>query len=248
MQITSNQLRQIIKEELNKVLSESIVENETYPITNWQIIEEHEGSETPFEINDQVVQMYDGDDDTWIRNILGDESADKIRKMFEGETVAEFFGNPANGPAVNQFFSLVETITDIEIKYPIGMLILGGDTHIRGYDFTFIPGYGFSFVNDSGEPISAVEAEGTDGKLYFEPGYTQIDSLFGNMEYVLQRYDILELEKEIRVHGRRSRYGGTSVDAVNLDFNKLIEFLNNGTLAAEYSHRFQAYIITRPYE
>ena len=28
--------------------------------------------------------------------------------MFEGQTVAEFFGNPANGEAVNQFFALVD--------------------------------------------------------------------------------------------------------------------------------------------
>ena len=248
MKITNNQLRQIIKEELNNVLNESIVENQTYPIANWQIIEEHEGYETPFVINDQVVEMYDGDDDTWIRKILGDEDTDKIRKMFEGETVAEFFGNPAYGPAVNQFFSLVETIADVEIKYPVGMLILGGDTHIRGYEFTFVPGLGFSFVGEGGQLVSPVEAEGTDGKVYFEPGYTSIDSLFGYMEYPLQRHGILELEKEIRVHGRRSRYGGTSVDAVNLDFNKLIEVLNNGTLAAEYSHRYQAYIIRNPYE
>jgi|9_EtaG_2_1085328.scaffolds.fasta_scaffold00004_51 hypothetical protein len=248
MKISNEQLKQVIREELNKVLNENITENGTYPIINWQLIEEHEDTDTPFEINDEVVEMFAGDDDTWIRNILGDERADKIRKMFEGETVAEFFGNPANGPAVNQFFSLVETLTDVEIKYPVGMLILGGDTHIRGYKFTFVPGIGFSFVGESENLISAVEAEGTDGKVYFEPGYTSTDSLFGNMEYVLQRYGVLELEKAIRMHGRRSRYSGTSVDAVNLDFNKLIELLNNGTLAAKWSHRYYGYIITTPYE
>ena len=248
MKISNKQIKQIIKEELNKVLNESITENDTYPIINWQLIEEFESSETPFEINDQVVEMFDADDDSWIRNVLGDENTDQIRKMFEGETVADFFGDPAYGEAVNQFFMLFETITDVELKYPVGMLILGGDTHIRGYEFTFMPGYGFSFVGENGDLISAVEAEGTDGKVSFEPGYTSTDSLFGHMEYVLQRYGVLKLEKGIRVHGRRSRYGGTSVDSVDLDFNKLIELLNNGTLAAKWSHRLQGYIITNPYE
>ena len=247
MKITNLQIKQIIKEELKKVLNESILENQTYPIINWQLIEDHESYETPFEINDQIIEMYDGDDDDWIRKILGDEDTDKIRKMFEGETVAEFFGNPANGEAVNQFFALVDTLTDVDIKYPTAGLILGGDTHIRGYEFTFMPGYGFSFVSEDGSLISAVEAEGTDGKVSFEPGYTSTDSLFGNMEYTLQRYDVLKLEKNIRVHGRRSRYGGTSVDSVDLDFNKLIELLNNGTLAAKWSHRYYGYIITTPY-
>ena len=39
---------------------------------------------------------------------------------------------------------------------------------------------------------------------------------------------------------------GTSVDAVKLDFNKLIELLNDGTLAAKWSHRYYGYIITNP--
>ena len=247
MKITNTQIKQIIKEELKKVLNENISENDTYPIINWQLIEEYEDSETPFEINDQIIEMYDADDDSWIRNILGDADTDKIRKMFEGETVAEFFGNPANGAAVQQFFLLVESITDVKIQYPVGMLILGGDTHIHGYEFTFVPGLGFTFVSDEGQYISATEAEGDDGIVYFEPGYTQVDSLFGHMEYVLQRYGILKLEKGVRVHGRRSRYGGTSVDSVELDFNKLIELLNNGTLAAKWSHRYQGYIITNPY-
>lgn len=248
MKISNEQLKQIIKEELDKVLKESITENDTYPIINWQLIEEFQSSETPFEINDKVVEMFDADDDSWIRDILGDQDTDQIRKMFEGETVAEFFGNPANGEAVNQFFMLFDTITDIDLKYPTGMLILGGDTHIHGYEFTFVPGFGFTFVSDEGQFISATEAEGSDGIVYFEPGYTSTDSLFGHMEYVLQRYDVLKLEKGIRVHGRRSRYSGTSVDSVELDFNKLIELLNNGTLAAKWSHRLQAYIITNPYE
>ena len=248
MKLANSQLKQIIKEEIRKVLSESITENDTYPITNWEMIEDHTSNETPFEINDQIIVMYGADDDTWIRDILGNEDTDKIKKMFEGQTVSDFFGDPANGEAVNQFFLLIETVADIELRYPTGMLILGGDTHIHGYEITFDPSFGFSFVSEDGQLISAVEAEGTDGKVSFEPGYTSTDSLFGHMEYVLQRYDVLKLEKGIRVHGRRSRYGGTSVDSVDLDFNKLIELLNNGTLAAEYSHRYQAYIVTNPYE
>ena len=40
------------------------------------------------------------------------------------------------------------------------------------------------FVGEDGSLISAVEAEGSDGKVYFEPGYTSTDSLFGHMEMV----------------------------------------------------------------
>jgi hypothetical protein len=233
MKITNAQLKQIIKEEIGKVLKEDFGDSENYLIKNWQEIEEHDDPTSPFKNGDTVIEIYGDNDTSWIDDMIGAESSAKIQKMFQGKTVTEFFGNTKNGAAVGQFIYLMQTLTDDHFKgYPVGELYMGGNTNIRGYQITYDPAIGFSFVDESGVLISPVQAEGDDGRFYFEPGYTSLDSLFGYMQGNLTRRGVIEVKEGIRVHGRRSRYGGTQVDGVTIDLNRLIEELNNGNISA----------------
>lgn len=232
MKITNKQLKQIIKEELRLVLNEAFGSSEQYSIKNWQDIEGKDYFVTPFKKGESVIEMYAKDDTSWIDDLIGPDNSKKIQKLFGEQTATEFFGKPSNGAAVNQFISLVQSLNQEFKGYPVGSLYLGGNTNIWGFQITYDPGSGFSFVDDSGALISPVQAESPDGRFYFEPGYTSLDSLFGYRQHDLESRGIIEVEENIRTHGYRGGSSGTQVDAVTIDFNKLMEELNNGNLAA----------------